>query len=344
MTTQGSWAVVAMGHLDQPLNTFWQLLFRPAGATAWKLVTPTGVADNGGLVADGGSTAAVTAGFEPTQYLRYSPLARSVDSGGQWSTGILPTGLMAVPDAVSEGPLGGVLALSRSSGGTVLVSAGNLSAWRVLARRASLATAAGQACGLVALSAVSYGAGSPEVGASCSRPGMVGILVRSDGSWEDDGIPLPGQAGHLATTVLRLESGPSGTRALVQAGRGAEARLFALWRAGLSNPWTLSASLRPAGAVQATGFGPSNSAVVVTRTASPGNRIAAAEVAGPGSPWTALPVAPRGTAAVVEGPDGEIDALAVSGRILTDYRLGAAQDTWQRVQSLAVPIQYGSST
>ena len=334
-----------MGHLDQPLNTFWQLLFRPAGAAAWKLVTPTGVADNGGLVADGGPTAAVTAGFEPSKYLRYSPLARSVDAGRQWSTGVLPAGLMAVPDAVSGTASGGVLALTRSSGGTVVASKGDMSSWRVLARRASLAaTAAGRACGLTGLRAVSDGSGPPEVGASCTRPGMVGILIERDGSWEADGIRLPGQAGHLATTVLRLESGPSGTGALVQAGRGQQARLFALWRAGPSDPWTLSSTLRPAGPVEATGFGPSGSAVVVTRTGSRGNRVAAAEVGAPGRAWTALPDAQRGTAAVVEGPDGEVDALAVSGRILTDYRLDAADGTWQRLQSLSVPIQYGSST
>src|SRR4029079_13829265 len=32
-------------------NNFWQLLVRPAAGQAWRLATPPGVADNGGLVA-----------------------------------------------------------------------------------------------------------------------------------------------------------------------------------------------------------------------------------------------------------------------------------------------------
>ena len=47
----GTWATVAMGDLGQPLNTFWQLLFRPAGTNSWSdRVEATAVATNGGLV------------------------------------------------------------------------------------------------------------------------------------------------------------------------------------------------------------------------------------------------------------------------------------------------------
>ena len=47
----GTWASVAMGQLDEPLNTFWQLLYRPAGGTRWSnQVEATVVATNGGIV------------------------------------------------------------------------------------------------------------------------------------------------------------------------------------------------------------------------------------------------------------------------------------------------------
>ena len=50
-TAQGTWATVAMGHLDDPDNTFWQLFFRPAGSIAWSnQVEATATATNGGLV------------------------------------------------------------------------------------------------------------------------------------------------------------------------------------------------------------------------------------------------------------------------------------------------------
>jgi hypothetical protein len=65
------WAVVKMGGSPDPLDNFWELLARPAGAGGWKLATPDGVASNGGLVmAETGSTSLVT-GFLPSQKLTF---------------------------------------------------------------------------------------------------------------------------------------------------------------------------------------------------------------------------------------------------------------------------------
>ena len=76
MTTDtGTWAVVPMGHLGDLLNTFWQAFYRPDGGSRWALVTPPGVADNGGLVAHGEGASSLTIGFQPSQNLRISPLA-----------------------------------------------------------------------------------------------------------------------------------------------------------------------------------------------------------------------------------------------------------------------------
>ena len=50
-TAAGTWVTVPMGHLDQPLNTFWQLFYRPAGAKAWSnQASALAVATNGGIV------------------------------------------------------------------------------------------------------------------------------------------------------------------------------------------------------------------------------------------------------------------------------------------------------
>jgi hypothetical protein len=46
---QGTWAVLAMGRLGTRNNTFWQLFHQDAGGGRWTLVTPPGVATNGGL-------------------------------------------------------------------------------------------------------------------------------------------------------------------------------------------------------------------------------------------------------------------------------------------------------
>ena len=54
-TSAGTWAAVVMGGSAAQYNAFWQLFIRPAGSTRWRLVTPPGTADNGGLVLAGGS-------------------------------------------------------------------------------------------------------------------------------------------------------------------------------------------------------------------------------------------------------------------------------------------------
>ena len=64
-------------------------------------------------------------------------------------------------------------------------------------------------------------------------------------------------------------------------------------------------------------------------------------IAGPGASWRALPPLPAGTATLAPGPGGGYDALAVSGSVLTVWRLDAA--AWARAQVIDVPIEYGSS-
>ena len=84
-----------MGGSAASKKNFWQLFVRPAGASRWSLVTPEGVADNGGLVAAGGTSLLV--GFRPSQDLAFSPLATSADTGRNWTPGLLDATLADVP-------------------------------------------------------------------------------------------------------------------------------------------------------------------------------------------------------------------------------------------------------
>ena len=84
-TTAGTWAAVVMGGSAAQDNNFWQLFIRPAGSTRWKLVTPPGTADNGGLVlADAGGS--LITGFRPSQNLTYTPLIQTSDGGQAWAS------------------------------------------------------------------------------------------------------------------------------------------------------------------------------------------------------------------------------------------------------------------
>ena len=95
-TAQDSWAVVPVS--ANP--AFWQVFVRPASSPSWQLVTPQGVADNGGLVA-AGTGGSLTVAVRPDQGLTFSPLATTANGGARWSTGLIDAGLAAAPDALA---------------------------------------------------------------------------------------------------------------------------------------------------------------------------------------------------------------------------------------------------
>ena len=143
VTSAGTWAVVVMGGSVATDDNFWQLFARPAGSTPWKLVTPPGTADNGGLVlADAGGS--LITGFRPSQYLTYTPLTVTRDAGQAWSsTGPLDGALADVPDALAAASgTGNLLALLTD--GTAELAAPGYASWTTLATQRSLAATPGR--------------------------------------------------------------------------------------------------------------------------------------------------------------------------------------------------------
>jgi hypothetical protein len=311
---------------------------RPAGASRWSLATPQGVADNGGLVAAGGSTSLVV-GFRPSQSLAFSPLATSTDTGKNWTPGLLDAGLADTPGAIAFDPSGRTLALLQDGTITTASTASAAAAgqWTPLTTRNALAASApGRSCGLVGVSAVSFGPNkNPMVAGSCARPGVAGVFTDTGGTWRSAGLVLPGTGKDLANDtvqVLGLAATAGGNVALLAAGNN----LLAAWWNGTR--WTVSDPV-PASTVRALGFGADGSAWLLLG----GGR--AETIGGPGGSWQALPPVPPGTGTLAPGSTatgaGAYDALAVSGSKLTVWRL--AQGAWAKVQLITVPIVYGSS-
>ena len=334
ITAQGAWAIAVMGKPADPHNSFWQLFARPAGASRWSLVTPPAVADNGGLVAAGAPGGTwMLVGVRPSQGLTFSPLAMSSDTGQNWTPGLVDAALAGVPDALAVGASGRILALLHD--GTIEQAPGAAAAaagqWSPLTTLGTLAASApGRSCGLVAVTAVSFAPGNvPLAAGSCRRPGVAGIFAQAGGTWQAAGPALPAGSGGDQAQVLGLAATTDGNAALLRAGTG----LLAAWSHGTA--WTVSAPVQAAGGIAASGFGPGGSAWVL-----PGGGRAQT-IAGPGASWRALPPLPAGTATLAPGPGGGYDALAVSGSVLTVWRLDAA--AWVRAQVIDVPIEYGSS-
>ncbi len=349
-TSTGELAVVAMGTPRHLLDTFWQMFYRPPDASPWTLVTPPGVADNGGLVASfatrpsGG--ASVLAGFEPSQYLAFSPVALSRDEGRSWSPGLVPGRLAAVPDAVAESSGDEALALLHTAGGgEVYRSTGNPTDWSEVVGRGALASsAAGRVCGVGRLTAVAVDAiRGPLVGSTCASKGVVGIFGLTAGAWRLIGPRVPAPSGSGPTTVVRLVDAGGMVSGLVALTASSTTRLIAV-AALAGGSWSRSAPLRLArgGRIVSTGVEPGGGFVVL---ASRPHRPPTLEVeTDPGGGWHSLPPPPRGTAAVAVGTGGEVDALSVALVQLTDWRLDAADGTWAKIDTVTVPIQFGSSS
>jgi hypothetical protein len=319
MSTAGAtWAVVVMGGSAASENNFWQLFVRTSAR--WSLVTPPGVADNGGLVAAGGSSLLV--GFRPSQGLAFSPLATTDDHGTKWTPALLNATLADVPDALAVAPDGGrTLALLDTK--TMEQASPAATGWSVLSRVASVAASpAGKSCGLSAITAVSFTpSGVPLAGGACDRAGAASVFSYSGGTWHAAGPALPGRT----VQVLRLTATSTGNAALLLSGTS----LYAAWTSGAG--WTVSAPLTAS--LSSAAFGPGGSVGVLLS----GGRVAT--ISGPGAAWTLLPKAPAGSAVLALDP---VQALSVSGGSkLTVWRLAG---TWTKEQVINVPIGYGTSS
>jgi hypothetical protein len=337
-----TWATIALGHLDDPLNTFWQLFALSSGPSAWELSTPPGVASNGGLVASvAGGT--VLAGFQPSQDLLFSPLAQSNTQGQSWSPGLLPSGLAPVPDSLATTGAGRAVALLRSGNGTVVTNSGDLSTWTTSATEAALATASGGTeCELRQVTAVSISTSAIAAGGVCARGGRAGIFLQpgpgaaGGAGWASVGPELPG-AG--PTQVVRLVTTPTGTAALVSVGTAGTATLFALWSTDGLKTWSESSGFPLGGDTLVSTGSTGNGGWVITAAGSGVDR--AAQVAFPGVTWKSLAAPPTGTSAVVVTPAGALEALVGANSTLVVDTLTSG--AWTHTQTLDVPVQYGSS-
>jgi hypothetical protein len=350
---------VAMGHLDDPDNTFWELFLRPTGSSSWSLRTPPGVADNGGLAVDVPPAGPVTAGILPSDLLRFSPLARTTDGGKTWLPGELPAGLVAGPDVLAGSSIGPTAALVNGSGQTVL-SGINLSGWHPLVTTKAL-TETVKGCGVRRITAVAEDGNDPILGVQCTQEGRIGVLFPrshtpassgdSSTTWVSGGPLLPGASPGVAT-VLRLEratpAAGSGTvgglNGLAMVQSDGSSSLVAFWSPASDSSWTQSSRLTlPATwAVGATATGGGSNGRGIAVVLDSGTRRRIVSVAGPGDRWVTSPVPPAGTdAAVVVG--SQLEAFVVANSHLAVWASGPTGG-WRLIQKITVSVPYGSSS
>lgn len=341
MTVGGAdWSVLVMGGPASQDDNFWQLFTLADGGTQWALVTPPGVADNGGLVLapDTSGSSRLRVAFRPSQELVFSPLTSTSDSGRSWSPGLLNAAIASVPDALAAH---GATLLALLANGTVDQSVTSGTTWTRLSRSGVIAgSAAARRCQVTSITAVSMtSSGTPLVGASCSKAGSSGIYGYVHGSWQATGPDLGSSGAAGQTRVLRLISTAAGNTALIATGTGRQERLFAAWTSD-GTRWTVSPALQADGGdIRASGTGTGG---LVWALFDNGHAVAID--GSKGAAWRALPAPPARTATLAALPGGAIDALAAAGSKLTVFRLASSSATWTQTQVIKVPIQYGSSS
>ena len=348
----GTWATLAMGHFDDPLNTFGELFFRPGSASAdgggWTLTTPPGVASNGGIMVAADGAGGLTAGFGVSLDLRFSPLADTTDAGATWSGGILPVALAAVPDALAASGPSQRLALAAAppvGTGTVLASAGDLSTWSRLTSTAAVAAAAGPGCALHRLSAVAVSAaGDDLVAGDCAGGGRAAIFrIGADGRPSTPVAIGPSLRAPTSGPVRvdRMVATATGVAVLVSTGSGGSGAPGRVYLASTSDggaTWTVSAPYVTGRAVTSAAVTPSGGFAVLFG----GTAAAVAEPGAPGAPWRTVATPPVGTVVLAALPDGSIEALAPTDVQVDVHLLGPSG--WRRVQQLAVPVPFGSTS
>jgi len=344
-TSDGTWATIPMGRLDEPLNTFWQLLFEPAGAPSWSnQVEATATATNGGLVLASFGGRSLIVGVRPSVDLTFTPLISTSDAARSWADGLVTETLAARPDALAATASGHALALVDKTGrAQVQTSTGDLSVWRTLITEHTLATGAGRSCGLGALTAVGYLNGKAVVGASCANPGVVGMFAQKAGTWSLVGPDLRGSVGRGRVEVLALAQTEAGADALLAVVRGNVTDLVASW-SGPGRRWATSYPLPLRKGEQVASFGPAEGSGLFALLHLPSGRDQLAVATGPESAWRDWPSPPAGTATVAFGAAPPADALVADGTKLTIWSLRPGPGSWSPTQVIHVPIQYGSSS
>jgi hypothetical protein len=341
VTMNGSiYAAIPMGDLGQSLNTFWQLFELSGGSTGWKLLTPPGIADNGGLVIEGGSPSALTVAIRPSNLLTFTPIALKANHTSWSDGGLIPAALVGAPTAYVGTNVASFAAV-KNGGGAVLRST-NGTAWNKIGSSASLSSVAGGSCRLAGVQALATNRGLPlYAGGTCVAGDRAGIFEFS-GSWRDIGPKLGSLADRSSRVVLELSATESGLEALIATSSGATTRLILAFSSTNGASWVTSDSLRiPSSAdiVSSGGLGSSGAYVVWQKSGT------MAAVAGANGRWTSLPRLPDHalTLAFPQGPSGRIDALGGHHSEFLAWQLDSSRSRWRQTEAFAVPIVYGSS-
>ncbi len=173
-------------------------------------------------------------------------------------------------------------------------------------------------------------------GVTCTKAGQIGAYAYAHGGWRAAAPPTPAALRGIPSRVLWLTSSATTTLTLVDFPSPSQNTLLAAWSTDGGRRWSESPPL-VMGAREtliAAGPAPHNQTFLLLSTPH-GSRL---RIGAPATAWRATPRPPGGTASVVVGTHGEIDALAVHVYDIVDWRLSGTPGTWHNVGTLRVSV------
>jgi hypothetical protein len=344
-TAQGTWATVPVGRLSDPLNTFWQLLFKRTEARTWSNdVQRTAVATNGGILLAVTPTGQLIAGVRPSNLLTFSPLISTNDDGDHWTNGLFTPGLSDDSTSLAIDSSGRSLAISGTGGDSeVLQAKSAVGAWSLLINERQMdAQASLRACEFTSLTAVAFDEGSPVVGGTCRLGGVLGVATFQSGHWRLDSVVAPDNLGTERFQAVFMRSGEGDMSALFC---GVEKQGSVLVSATIGTNATVKTSpplrLEQNATMTSVSTDMENHILVLLTSPSGDPDVEEAEA---GSAWTRIPAPPLGTRLVGFVSGEGVVAMTPSLSVLRISMLNAARTRWVPSETMDVPVQYGSSS
>ncbi|MGB9112774.1 MAG: hypothetical protein WCF24_08625 [Acidimicrobiales bacterium] len=337
-----TYAAIPMGELGDQSNTFWQLFRLRAGSTHWQLATPPGIADNGGLVIEGGTPSALSVAIRPSQYLTFTAIATAGEHSSWSNGGLIPGALVGEPTTF-VGTNSVAFAAVNTGGGAILRSKAGGLHWAKIASASSLTNVAAGACRVSSVQSLATGAGSSlYAGANCSSGDRAGVFEYVASSWREIGPKLSALGDHASRSVLLLSTSTRGLVAVIVTSSSSTTRLVTARSSSDAKAWETSPSmtLPSSASIISTGALGTSVVYVVWR-----NNGVFAAISRANGRWQMLPKLPQDaeTVAVPPGSSAPIDALGGHRSTFFAWRLDPRTSHWQQTETINVPIIYGSS-
>jgi hypothetical protein len=327
-------AIVPMGHLNDPFNTFYES-FTQSASGAWKLSTLPGVGTNGGLSLTSPSAGVV--GVLPFDVSPGSALMQ-LKNGIPIGNGEVISALAHSPSAIAVHPLKTAVSVLLANGTVRTQTKWSSAPVTTTSMKTLRNLSAGATCGIKAVTALAYEVnGDLALGVRCAKGGTTGVLVDHNGNWS-----MSSFRNNSAGAVIRLDADGAGLLALYRT-QGSKSSLRSLYLEGTAtiagSTYSLSGRILRATAV--TGLPTQTCSDIVTLATS---KNVVGIVLTPGSSPKVTPTLPLSTQAIVaSGNEGRtITAVEVNERNAI-FQILTPSATWQTIQTMKISVPYGSA-